>query len=51
MEWNNANDPTKGFEYLYLSDADYSSIVSRADTAVLKAKPVFAESGVAPFCP
>lgn len=45
MEWNNPADPTKGFKYIYLSDADYSSIAARADTAVLKAEPFFADNG------
>ena len=45
VEWNNARDPTKGFKYLFLSDADYTSIAARADTAVLKAEPFFAENG------
>ena len=46
VEWNNNRDPTKGFKYLFLSDADYTSIAARADTAVLKADPFFAENGV-----
>ena len=46
VEWNNNRDPTKGFKYLFLSDADYTSIAARADTAVLKAEPFFAENGV-----
>lgn len=46
VEWNNPGDPTKGFKYIYLSDADYSSIAARADTAVLKADPFFADNGV-----
>ena len=45
VEWNNSRDPTKGFKYLFLSDADYTSIAARADTAVLKAEPFFAENG------
>ena len=45
VEWNNMRDPTKGFKYLFLSDADYTSIAARADTAVLKAEPFFAENG------
>ena len=46
VEWNNNRDPTKGFKYLFLSDADYTSIAARADAAVLKAEPFFAENGV-----
>ncbi|EIE18073.1 hypothetical protein COCSUDRAFT_26470 [Coccomyxa subellipsoidea C-169] len=45
VEWNNPADPTKGYKFLYLSDADYSSIAARADTAVLKAEPFFADNG------
>ena len=45
VEWNNNRDPTKGFKYLWLSDTDYTSIAARADTAVLKAEPFFAENG------
>ena len=45
VEWNNSADPTKGFKYIYLSDADYSSIAARADTAVLKAEPFYADNG------
>ncbi len=45
VEWNNPGDPTKGYKFLYLSDADYSSIAARADTAVLKAEPFFADNG------
>ena len=45
VEWNNPRDPTKGFKYLFLSDADYTSVAARADAAVLKAEPFFAENG------
>ena len=45
VEWNNPADPTKGYKFLYLSNADYSSIAARADTAVLKAEPFFADNG------
>ena len=45
VEWNNFQDPTKGYKYIYLSDADYSSITARANTAVLKAEPFFADNG------
>lgn len=33
VEWNDPEDPTKGFQYLYLSDADYQSIMDRAEGA------------------
>ena len=48
VEWNNPRDPTKGFKYLFLSDADYTSVAARADAAVLKAEPFFAENGRCP---
>jgi hypothetical protein len=38
VEWNNPADPLKGFKYLYLSEADYQSIVERASSLALKAK-------------
>ncbi len=47
MEWNNPGDPTKGYKFLYLSDADYSSVAARADTTVLKTEPFFADNGAA----
>lgn len=50
VEWKYPADPTKGYRFLYLSDADYSSIAQRADTAVLKAEPFFADNGAA-SCP
>ena len=31
-------DPLKGFKYLYLSEADYQSIVERASSLAMKAK-------------
>jgi len=45
VEWNNPADPTKGFRYMYLSDADYASVSARADTAVLKADPLVTDEG------
>jgi hypothetical protein len=51
VEWNNPADPSKGFKYLFLSDADYTAIAARADTAVLKAEAFFAESGARTFPP
>ena len=41
----NPADPSKGFRYMYLSEADYASVSARADTAVLKATPIVTESG------
>ena len=34
VEWNVADDPTKGFKHLYLDDADYQAIVARSPGAV-----------------
>jgi biotin carboxylase/acetyl-CoA carboxylase carboxyltransferase component len=31
VKWIDDTDPTKGFEYLYLSEADYTELVSRVD--------------------
>ncbi len=45
MEWINPADPTKGFRYMYLSDADYAAVSARAETAVLKAIPLVTEAG------
>ena len=45
VEWLNPADPSKGFRYMYLSEADYASVSARADTAVLKATSIVTESG------
>lgn len=45
VEWTNPADPSKGFRYMYLSEADYAAVSARADTAVLEAIPIVAESG------
>lgn len=41
----NPADPSKGFRYMYLSEADYAAVSARANTAVLKATPIVTESG------
>ena len=41
----NPADPSKGFRYMYLSEADYAAVSARADTAVLKAIPLVTEDG------
>jgi hypothetical protein len=34
VEWNNPEDPTKGFKYIYLAEDDYKLITMRAPTAL-----------------
>lgn len=46
--WNDPNDPSKGFRYLYLSSQDYESIMARVgDTACspIKAHRIVTEEG------
>ena len=50
VEWVNPADPSKGFRYMYLSEADYAAVSARADTAVLKAIPIVAENGAQMGC-
>lgn len=38
-----ANDPSKGFKYLYLSDADYRALTQGTGSATLRAQPLQAE--------
>ena len=33
MEWANAEDPTKGFKYLFLSPEDHASLAARGAAA------------------
>ena len=40
VHWNNPQDPSKGFKYLYLTDKDYQAIWSTAERPWIKAKPV-----------
>lgn len=40
VEWNNPEDPSRGFQYLYLSDADYRDIAERAERLPFKATRV-----------
>ena len=40
IQWNNPEDPAKGFQYLYLSNADYQSIAARSLAPALKANPI-----------
>ena len=43
VEWNNPEDPSRGFQYLYLSNADYQSIVERAEHLAVKCTLVSAK--------
>lgn len=43
VEWVQANDPSKGFKYLYLSDADYRALTQGTGSATLRAQPLQAE--------
>ena len=43
VEWVQASDPSKGFKYLYLSDADYRALTQGAGSATLRAQPLQAE--------
>ena len=38
-----ANDPSKGFKYLYLSDADYRALTQGTGSVTLRAQPLQAE--------
>ena len=39
MEWNDPQDPSRGFKHLYLTDKDYNQLVQTSDVAPLKASP------------
>lgn len=49
VEWTNPDEPSKGFEYLYLSPEDYNSISKRAAAAgtgpALLAQKIFTDAG------
>lgn len=38
MEWNDEGDPTKGFQYLYLTDADHSRLTAAAGKPTFKVR-------------
>ena len=40
VEWNNPQEPLKGFQYLYLVDEDYQSIISHSPDLLVKATPL-----------
>lgn len=40
VEWNNSEEPQKGFQYVYLTPEDYKSIQDRSQDLVLKASLV-----------
>ena len=48
VQWNNPQDPSKGFEYLFLSDADYQAINSRSLNLVVKGNPITAHGMLNP---
>ena len=45
MEWNVPDDPTKGHKYLYLTDADHSSLVRGTSGASFRADPLTTDAG------
>ncbi len=45
MEWLSAQDPTKGFKYLYLSPADYASLTERSPSGVVLKATRIVEGG------
>lgn len=36
VEWQDANDPAKGFQYLYLTDADHARLTSTSQRLTLQ---------------
>ena len=42
----NAKDPSRGFQYLYLSDKDYQAIAEKANRLPLKASSVIVGGNV-----
>jgi hypothetical protein len=36
VEWQDANDPAKGFQYLYLTDADHARLTSKSQRPTLQ---------------
>lgn len=36
VEWQDANDPAKGFQYLYLNDADHARLTSKSQRPTLQ---------------
>jgi hypothetical protein len=38
VAWSSPSDPAKGFQYLYLSDADYSRLGSQHSKPVVQAQ-------------
>ena len=37
MDWNEPEDPTKGFKNIYLSDEDYVQLVQNSDEPTVRA--------------
>jgi len=40
VEWHNPKEPLKGFQYLYLTDADYQTISAKSPHMLVKATPI-----------
>lgn len=40
VEWNNPQEPAKGFQYLYLVDSDYNLITQASPDLLIKASPL-----------
>lgn len=38
VAWSNAADPAKGFQYLFLTDSDYSRLTSKHSKPVVQAR-------------
>ena len=49
VEWNDPEDPSKGFQYLYLTASDYQAIWKGAEQPWIKARPVMV-GGMIPCC-
>ena len=48
VEWNNPKEPQKGFQYLYLTDADYQAISAKSPGLLVKANAVTAHGDASP---
>ena len=51
VEWNNPKEPQKGFQYLYLTDADYQAISAKSPGLLVKANTVTAHGDDSPPAP
>lgn len=50
MEWHNAEEPSKGMKYLYLSDADYRQLTTLSQTTIIKVWDAVSVSKLACQC-